>query len=320
MREFDTAGKIEGLLSWRNLFCAKENLFSSQQEESTSLCDRLEKEPALKYALTGDKTIVVTPCLLPPPKNKVEEWCKGRVLYKALKRQTGIPKIRTENVETDSEPNRSQERDSVTTERQLEDVRLNLFTGRREVIHKHNGLIEEDKPPVLVREEPDLVDIKDGPPKSRITKSSSDDDDDVMGLSPLSKQPRLDDSSQLHSTPMVKRRSSADLFDASYTPIAADRESPTFDGNRPTPAIDSSGRVTPTGRETPTQEGEVQTEGHSGEGFVTPKRIRPPLRRLSTNTERSLRRAIINTQMKVNNYSSLELDTRKPVFRIFDQR
>ena len=273
-------------------------MFSSQQEEDTCLCDRLEKEPALKYALTGDKNIVVTPCLLPPPKSKVKEWCKGRALYKALKRQTGIPNIRTENVDSaDSERNRTQEPDGIAGERQLEDVRLNLFTGRREAVHEPSDLNEEDKPPFLVREEPDLGEMEDGPSKlrdSKVTRNRPEAEDVTTGLSPLIKQPRLDDSSLLHSTPMVKRRSSADLFEASYTPIATDRVSPTLDGNRLTPAVDSSGRVTPT------QEGEGQKEEQSGEGFVTPKRIRPPLRRLSTNTDTSLRRAIINTQMKVN--------------------
>ena len=273
-------------------------MFSSQREDDTYLCDRLEKEPALKYALTGDKNIVVTPCLLPPPKSKVKVWCKGRALYKALEKQTGIPNIRTENVDSDSETNRTQEPDIIAGERQLEDVRLNLFTGRREVVHEPSDINEEDKPPILVREEPDLSEMEGGASKLRegkVTRNRPDVDDDMaMALSPSIKQPRLDDSSQLHSTPMVKRRSSADLFEASYTPITTDRVSPMLDGNRLTPAVDSSGRVTPT------QEGEGHKEEQSGEGFVTPKRIRPPLRRLSTNTDTSLRRAIINTQMKVN--------------------
>ena len=295
LREFNTAGKTEGLLSWRNLFCVKENLFSSQREDDDSLCDRLEKEPALKYALTGDKNIVVTPCLLPPSKCKVKEWCKGRTLYKALKKQTVIPDIRTENVDSNSEPNKTQEPDITAGERQSEDVRLNLFTGKREVVHEPCDLTEEDRPPILVREEPHHSEGVRGLSKfrdSKTTRNRQEDEDMAVDLSPSVKQPRLDDSSQLHSTPMMKRRSSADLFEASYTPIATDRVTPTLDGT--TPAVDSSGRVTPT------QEEDVKQEEQLGQGFVTPKRIRPPLRRLSTNTDTTLRRAIITTQMKVN--------------------
>lgn len=262
-------------------------MFASQREDNSSLCDRLEREPALKYALTGDKSVVVTPCLLPPSKSIVREWFKGRQLYKAWKKQTVIPDIKTESGDTNSEPSRTPDSDNAEGSR-LSDVRLNLFTGKREVAHVHSDLTE---PPVLVREEPHDHDIEDVNVlrESKAARSKQEEEDIDIRMSPLEKQPRLDDSSQLHSTP-VTRRSSSDLFDSYCTPIPSGGITPGLEGDGRVMSA-SEGSVTPTL--------DQKEENRSGQHFVTPKRIRPPLRRLSISTESALRRAIITSQMKV---------------------
>ena len=267
LKDFETAGKIEGLITWRNLICAKETLFASQKDND-NLFDRLEKEPALKYALTGDKNVTVTPCLLPPSKSKVEEWLKGRKLYKALKKQPVI--VKTDNVDDNVSPDSAGQSEPG-------EARLNLFTGKREVDHETNKEIS-DKHPVLFKEELQYnIKATEGTDVAALSESREDretNDDDELGISPPLKKSRLDEYSQFHSTP-VTRRSSSDLFESGCTPIG-------------------SGRVTPTiGDE------EDKEEDQSEAGFITPKRIRPPLRRLSTNTESTLRRAILTTQMKV---------------------
>ena len=270
LKDFETAGKFDGLVNWRNTICVKENLFASQQDND-SLFDRLEKEPALKYALTGDRNIIVTPCLLPPSKSKVEEWFKGRKLYKALKKQSVI--VKTDNVIKDVLDKTSPDDDEHY---ESGEVCLNLFTGKREVVH--NGQSEDDKPPLLVKEESNDIKVNDsdkaGADVSESKVRDSGGIDEELDISPPSKQSRLDETAQFHSTPLT-RRSSTDLFESGCTPIGSCRETPTVE-----------------------DEGNKE-EDQSEMGFVTPKRIRPPLRRLSTNTESTLRRAIINTQMKV---------------------
>ena len=274
MNEFETHGKSEGLINWRNSFCAKENLFSSQRDESLS--DKLVIEPALKYALTGDRKSIVTPCLLPPSKSKVKEWLKGRKLYKALKKKLSvIPAIYAEDTgaksENKDEPSKVRDSDLTAADQSKPgEACLNLFTGKREIIHEARDLPDKDAPPVLVREEP-----YNGEEVNEESESKQRGDDSELEISPPFKQKKLDDSSQLHSTPLT-RRSSTDLFESGCTPIGGD------------------------GRMTPTMEVDDKKEEEPS-GFVTPKRIRPPLRRLSTNTESTLRRAIITTQMKVIN-------------------
>ena len=102
---------------------------------------------------------------------------------------------------------------------------------------------------------------------SRKTCVGDDNGDDGADGGSTPKRPCLDADSILHSTPV--RRSSSELFDPGCTPVAA--------GER--------------------AEGSAIRSEQTGTEFITPKR--PPLRRLSTNTESALRRAILTTETRV---------------------
>ena len=78
---------------------------------------------------------------------------------------------------------------------------------------------------------------------------------------------RLDPDGILHSTPV--RRSSSELFDPGCTPVSAGQRA----------------------------EGSAVGSEQPGTEFLTPKC--PPLRRLSTNTQSALRRAVLSTETRV---------------------
>ena len=102
---------------------------------------------------------------------------------------------------------------------------------------------------------------------TRKTRVGDDNGDDGTDGGSTPKRPCLDSDSILHSTPV--RRSSSELFDPGCTPVAA--------GER--------------------AEGSASRNEQTGTEFITPKR--PPLRRLSTNTESALRHAILTTETRV---------------------
>ena len=97
-------------------------------------------------------------------------------------------------------------------------------------------------------------------------KSPSAELDD-LNTSPSLSQTEDNEGNLLHSTPVL-RRGSTDLFEPECTPIAGEKR------------VRSS-------------------QDDQGKDFMTPKRKRP-IRRLSTQTDSTLRRAILSSQVKVS--------------------
>ena len=105
---------------------------------------------------------------------------------------------------------------------------------------------------------------------SRKVCQGDDNGDDKGDVNSTPKRPCLDSDDILHSTPV--RRSSSELFDSGCTPIPAGKRA----------------------------EGSASGSEQMGTEFVTPKR--PPLRRLSTNTESALRHAVLTTETRVGSW------------------
>lgn len=283
LEDFDTLSSLTGIKNWRTILCASNQVLLSQTG-SSDLIYKLDQEPALKYAITGDQSITITPTLLPPSQKSVEEWNKGRALYKQLKRQTDkiqekvTIKINDEDTETkdnatkesesDSNLDTAKDKTSKTTDkdetrgkRLVQKYRLNLFTGKRELME-----VDDSSDSQKSSQE------DSGKRNSQNTDKASptDGNEDIV-----KSNESVVDTDILHSTP-VMRKDSTELFELECTPIAS-----------------GSG-------ESGSQEEDVipGSQEKVEQGFVTPKRIRP-LRRLSTNTDKALRRALLSTQVKV---------------------
>ncbi|KAL8581748.1 hypothetical protein ACOMHN_043166 [Nucella lapillus] len=130
-----------------------------------------------------------------------------------------------------------------------------------------DGEDEEEEDSMFTR----LRDRTMKPVQSTSRKVAGSDEDRLHGSSTPKRQ-RLDEEGIIrHSTP-VGRRSSSDLFDLTCTPISAGRKG------------ESSG-------------GQGET---TDSGFVTPKH--PPLRRLSTNTQAALTKAMLTADQRQQSF------------------
>lgn len=163
----------------------------SSQSENETLMSRIEKDPQLRYALLGDRHIVISPCNPPPKTESVSKWLEGRKLWKELK---NMDKGIKSNTETNDEKNK--EIIQSNTENTLTNVDDRLSAS---AVSDNEKVCD----PKLTRELSyddvyqndtvnDSVDVKDT--KMDITRTlfdeadghSSSDDSDVIGPSPSS--------------------------------------------------------------------------------------------------------------------------------------
>ncbi|XP_053396986.1 uncharacterized protein LOC123552830 [Mercenaria mercenaria] len=253
-----SSSSVTGIKNWRTILCAKDSLLSSQTG-SSDLLEKLDTEPALKYAITGDQSVIITPCILPPSKKTVEKWYKGRKAYKNLKNQAR--KVSKE--EEDKEEIGEKSKEDIFSDSE----KLNPPDAKQETDIEFTKVTAKRKTNIKDKNEQDTKVLLENLEKSKV-------DEDIISpaaeLDELNRSRRLsdnqeDDASLLHSTPVL-RRGSTELFEPECTPITGEK--------RP-----------------------LGSQGDQGGEFVTPKRIRP-LRRLSTNTESTLRRAILSSQVK----------------------
>jgi hypothetical protein len=252
---------VTGIKNWRTILCAKDSLLSSQTG-STDLLDRLDREPALKYAITGDQSIIITPCSLPPSLKTVQKWYEGRKVYKNLKKKASLQE-EAKGKKGNSKENREVAENSKKLASETEKVNVSENIESTEskftkVTPKRNAKDQEEK---VTKSETTFENLD--------IKSPSAELEDLIE-SPGQSQSQDIESTLLHSTPVL-RRGSTDLFEPECTPITGEKR------NR-------------------------NSQGDEGSDFMTPKRIRP-IRRLSTQTDSTLRKAILSSQVRVSHIS-----------------
>ncbi|KAL3883653.1 hypothetical protein ACJMK2_029895 [Sinanodonta woodiana] len=309
LEEFQSlSSRMDGLSTWRKVLSAKDKLFSSQCERE-NIFEKFQKDLDFRFAITGDIPVIISPCKLPPAKKKVEDWLKGRKLSKYLK-NTDMNTLKEEqhnkilDVYVVNQNTKDTEADLV--EKKLKppqnnygtDANLGLDLGslgqysstkESKDAQSEQSPFDESSPkvnspefiiePLSVQQVLSPGPIKD-PPEISLEPSQETHERCLSpavskecfekGLSPTLHGTKLDESSLLHSTPH-SRRTSIDLFESVCTPIIEDRKT-----LQPDQEVATASAVA---------------------GFVTPKRIKPFSRRLSSNAEKSLRRAIITNQM-----------------------
>ncbi|XP_033741299.1 uncharacterized protein LOC117328070 [Pecten maximus] len=82
----------DGLQTWRTRLMAQDQIVLSQSENET-LMSRIEKDPQLRFALLGDRSVIISPCNPPPSKEIVKKWAYGRKVWKDLKNKEKQLKI-----------------------------------------------------------------------------------------------------------------------------------------------------------------------------------------------------------------------------------
>ena len=172
LEDFQHLANTTGLKDWRTMLCVNDNVFMSQSDSRLSFTEQLEKFPQLKYALTGDRSVVICPFDVPPSNKQVTDWCKGKKLYKDLKNQAlqteqnkdhgkQGKKDRVENVAKVTESNcATSKEEKERTKSPLREtikgdkLRLNLFTGKREFFADEESinLVQNDNKPVKGRD------------------------------------------------------------------------------------------------------------------------------------------------------------------------
>ncbi|KAK7493090.1 hypothetical protein BaRGS_00015611 [Batillaria attramentaria] len=260
---------VTSLREWQTLLAAESDVLPSQASTGAgsvpeSLRDRLHQDPQLRCLLTGDSPCVITPVLPPPSHAAVSAWIEEKL--------KGLVDIQSEKEVTSSGVRQKDEesaRSSDTETSTLVDEPSVLSTSGEEEALLFTKLREKEGKGGVISEATSAA-----PP----TQKDSQAEDEEAGSPP--KRPRLESDGVMHSTPV--RRASAELFETGCTPIAS------------VSSKDSSAQP---------GEGEGKSsEGAARDEFVTPKR--PPLRRLSTNTESALRRAIHTSQPKFEGFTS----------------
>ncbi|KAK6169216.1 hypothetical protein SNE40_020308 [Patella caerulea] len=333
LQEFKTSSSSENLKNWRSILAAngEEKLFSSQERES--LWERLEKDPQFKFMLSEDRKQVIVPCRYPPSRSEVSHWLSKKVdkLSGNEKKPEAFNKVmqnesadleysdrkhfvpleietdicdREENsvCNDDFRTDNSMCNDKSGVDNSISSLGCDSMFECSTVIDKDEIVIENvlnTCEVVLSEDGTEIINTseeQDGSPKSvkitRLKRTVSEGEimfnceEEVEILSPtqqdkksctrwdqkelsLSKRKNIEfgESDFLHSTPV--RRVTKDLFEPSCTPIH-------IDSNR---------------------DPQIKGDGNPPGMFVTPKRPAPP-RRISTNTENTLRRSILTSQMK----------------------
>lgn len=266
------SSSITGIKNWRTILCAKDSLLLSQTG-SSDLLDQLDREPALKYAITGDQSVIITPCILPPPKKSVEKWNKARKEYKDLKIQASKnAELKEDDKEKETEKDKSIKNDGIDNTAINTDLeKTNVLTMQKDteseftVIAKRQTDVKEVDDEGRVAQS-DICELESMGSKLEDDMKSPAAEFDKFHTSPSVDTKEGEDSALLHSTPVL-RRGSTELFEPECTPISGEKRA-------------------------------LETQSEQGQDFVTPKRVKP-LRRLSTNTDSTLRRAILSSQLKV---------------------
>lgn len=153
-----------------------------------------------------------------------------------------------------------------------EKYRLNLFTGKREIVRESEFTVVTEKTHAKEKNEHDECVASVSNQENKETKIDQEIKSPTGELKDFQKlsQEGDDECDLLHSTPLL-RRGSTELFELECTPITGQKRA-------------------------------LDTNDDQGQEFVTPKRIRP-LRRLSTNADNALRRALLSLQVKVRGSS-----------------
>ena len=86
----------EGLHNWQVLLTALRRMAQAPDSQpanaSFDLVAEMDRNPKLKAAMLGeDRRVVITPCVLPPPRHKVDQWAIGRAMYEKVKKAEAEP-------------------------------------------------------------------------------------------------------------------------------------------------------------------------------------------------------------------------------------
>ena len=249
----------ETLLSWRQRFVTKNQIFSSQTNVEP-LWEKLQKDPDFKYILSEDKHCVLAPCKPPPCKTGIENWLKNKqvLLKNFIKKQDNKTKTKGKS---DMKLDVCADKLNVCADK--------LNTSRQTTVSEKDISADVYDNSTLVDTSVDITDEKDqtavqvvGDSKSRCTDSAVDTQrpcvqiihikgslssadlstDFKKEVSPNDKnrngKSRWDQtesrgsvetehqsgkSSVLHSTPL-RRKSSHVLFEPSCSPIGSDQK------------------------------------------------------------------------------------------------
>ncbi|KAH3835832.1 hypothetical protein DPMN_109198 [Dreissena polymorpha] len=296
LEEFESAETfVTGLKNWRIILSSGSQM-SSSQTGSSDLLQKLDQEPSMRYAITGDQSVIITPCLLPPLVKSVQQWLKEKTKSVSVTKTENKKQISDDNsklaLNEDKQKktkveNNGKSKLSVGIERKNGSYRLNLFTGKREWTSQSDS----DSPHSSQESEVKKLKTKHFAEKDNSvpTKHDKEYDDEFTAIKTQddshtererkllegkeSQEDIADDASQdsgvLHSTPLL-RRQSTELFDSACTPITAGLG---------------------------TKQSQGSNNGAGAQEFVTPKPGRR-MRRMSTNTETTLRRALLSTHAK----------------------
>lgn len=299
---------VTGLRDWQTILAADSDILPSQapgvNAATESLRDRLEQEPQLRYLLIGDAPCIITPVLPPPSHAAVSAWIEKKLQGLALDRHNREDRLRGGDCRTSGDAPLSPDtqasismlagESSLLSSSDEEDTLL--FTKLKDIegnprleplVCAATGTVGSTVSgcmPMGVKDE-----TEQGTKTSEATSTAAhsikpDESEGNDHSSTPAKRQRLHTDRVMQSTPV--RRSSRELFETGCTPIAA-QDSPVQAG----------------------ESGVRTTEGGGREEFVTPKR--PPLRRLSTNTESALRRAI-NTSQSKSDMDTSQIDGPTP--------
>lgn len=188
LEEFTTCTDYEALKSWRAISMAG-SVISPSPSEDLSLLEEIEREPRMRFALTGDSPLIMSPCLPPPTRDKVATWLRSQKTYRKMATvQSDIHDVNRDDVARKKDILRESIEDNSDLSGSDEDERA---------IFSLSSLSDSDQ-----NEEQDTSAVK-------ITV-----DHDVTTY----KNHYNDTRTRLHSTPLL-RKSSTDLKNPTLTPI-----------------------------------------------------------------------------------------------------
>lgn len=194
------------------------------------------------------------------------------VKNQAVKLESDKRELEVKSKENKKDKKKSDKGDGDDAVIDPEKYRLNLFTGKREIVREGKFTVVTEKTHTKDKNEHDKTVASVSNQENKESKIDQEIKSPTVVLEDFQRPSQECDNEcdLLHSTPLL-RRGSTELFEPEFTPITGAKRA-------------------------------LDTDDDQGQGFVTPKRIRP-LRRLSINADNALRRVILSSQVKVRGYS-----------------
>ncbi|XP_012939593.1 uncharacterized protein LOC101853172 isoform X2 [Aplysia californica] len=316
LEPFPPCCHINGIRAWRSQSLRDTTILASQQADGKPLWDRVQHEPQMRFLLSADHPVAVSPCVAPPSRHNVVRWLKQKMasVKQARNSLSSSTKLKADSKaykqNSGTSSKEKDKRKAVTfsqlnfTVDRLEDEELDSNTSK--IALDTSGLSDSilDDSSTLVDTDLDLSCTPVGPTPAPVNTSKSDCGSQTKTSATTSTPVSSHKRKLRFSTESTASGSS----DGAMSPPDHSLDEHSKNVKKARAAESSSESRAPVSCSTP-----VRRESHDmfdpsctpivsppsgkpGQGEPTDSNTTPVVRRISTNTENVLRRNVLQSQ------------------------